>query len=100
MLMRPMRRPGLVTVILLAIAIAGVPILHNHPVIPGGDHPSVSAALTLPCAVCATTNARVTVAGPRISAPVPAPEVLAPMPVTAESVPLAAALSSRAPPSA
>ena len=100
MLMTRMRRSNQVLVLVLAIAFAAVPLIHQHPAIPGGDDLSLSAALTIPCAVCATTNARVIVAVPQISAPAPAVQRLVALPLAAPSIHSAAPLASRAPPSA
>src|SRR5687767_9712023 len=100
MLMTRMPHWNQMLVLVLAIAIAAVPLIHQHPVIPGGDGPSLSAALTIPCAVCATTNARVTVDVPHLSAPAPAVPHLIAVPLAVPSVHPSAPLASRAPPSA
>jgi hypothetical protein len=100
MLMTRIGRWNQVLVVVLAIAIAGLPLIHKHPVIPGGDDLSLSAAVTIPCAVCATTNARVIVAVPQISAPAPTVRHLVALPLAVPSIHPAAPLASRAPPSA
>jgi hypothetical protein len=101
MLMTLMRRWNAWPVLVLAIAIAALPIIHQHPVIPGSDQqPSLAEALNLPCAVCATTHARITVDVPRLAAPLPAAQPLGAAPAAVETVRSAAPLASRAPPAA
>lgn len=100
MLMPSMRRCNTVQVLILAIAIAGLPILHSHPAIPGLGHSSLAAAVNFPCAVCATANARVTVVVPQLAAPEAVVAELVQRPLLGEAVTEPASVPARAPPSA
>lgn len=97
--MRPMRR-WTQLLIALAILIAAQPLVHRHGVSSPGDHhdPALSSLAAVPCAVCATANARITVAAPSLHVVFAVVEELAGAPASLTSSRPAASLSSRAPP--
>ena len=87
--------------IILAIVVAAQPLVHRHNAAsPSDEHSSVSSALTAPCAVCATANARVTVAAPALNVSLRVVDELSPVPFVPVTLPAVADVPARAPPSA
>lgn len=100
--MRVTRRWTAVLMLLLATAVAGQPILHNHPLIPGPgpEQPSLSSAQGLSCAICAVSKGQTTVEPPVVNAAVQVVRELAVAPAVIPSSAVRSTLSSRAPPMA
>jgi hypothetical protein len=82
--------------VLVALLLAGQPLLHNHPLDSGGDAAKTSSASS--CAVCATGVGRLPSTTPSVAAPLAVLYTLA-TPALAPVVTIASlARSSRAPP--
>jgi hypothetical protein len=99
MLMAVMRRWNLTVVLIATIALATLPILHNHSLIPHGIGGSPSTS-TIQCAFCATTCARTTVAAPQLATPLAMAAEFVALTAPAVGVVFSGELSSRAPPAA
>jgi hypothetical protein len=99
MLMAAMRRWNQIVVLVAAIAIAALPLVHNHPLIPdAATHgPSIGVS-SIQCAICATRSAPAPVVAEMVSAPNEAESELFALSATAVSLDLFAAAGSRAPP--
>lgn len=98
MLMSLMRRWNVVLVLLLALSVAGQPSIHQHPLIPDGHDGGPAARVSLPCAICVTSTARVLVETPSILAPAPIIHELPTSSTPVRSIEHASAVPSRAPP--
>lgn len=98
--MRSMRRWNIVLLLVLAIAVASQPILHNHPLIPGSgpERPSISSSQTLPCAVCAVSKGRAIVERPVLGEVFRTTEEIAPSPELTFLSVVVPVPASRAPP--
>jgi hypothetical protein len=83
------KRLGLV--VLIAAAIAGVPVLHTHPL----TDTSVANSL---CAVCATANARIRSVAPMLPTPLLAERTFVPVAIVAHNQEPERPRASRAPP--
>ena len=83
------KRLGLI--VLIAAAIAAVPVLHTHPLT------DTSAANSL-CAVCATTSARITSVAPTLPVPLLAERTFVPVVPVAHDQEPQPPRASRAPP--
>jgi hypothetical protein len=94
-----MRRWNQIAVLVAAIAIAGLPLVHNHPLIPDAvtHGPSIGVS-NVQCAICATRNAPVPLVPDTAAAP-NAPEAeLVPLSPAVITLDLFSAAGSRAPP--
>src|SRR5687768_10446605 len=96
--MSPMRT-GRTLLIILAIVIAAQPLVHTHNAAsPADDHSSMSSAVSAPCAVCATANARVTVEAPALNVSLRVVDELCVAPAVPVTFSAVADLPARAPP--
>ena len=99
MLMVAMRRWNQIVILVAAIAIAALPLVHNHPLIPdAATHgPSISVS-TVQCAICATRNAPISTAPGLVAAPRSPEAELVPRPAAVITLDAFNAAGSRGPP--
>ena len=100
MLMSRMRRGNVVLLLLLALSVAGQPYVHQHPLIPETHGNGAASPVSLPCAICVTSTARVLVEVPRTIAPAATSQELVPSRTVIRLAAVASALPARAPPAA
>jgi hypothetical protein len=84
--------------VLVALLLAGQPLLHNHPLDGGSDATTRSAPSA--CAVCATGIGRLPLTAPVLSAPLSVIYELASAPIAAVVIIAPFTSGSRAPPAA
>lgn len=99
MLMPAMRRWNQLVVLVATIAIAGLPLIHNHPLIPdAATHgPSIGVS-SVQCAICATRNAPIPAVPGLVEGPTTPEAELVALPPAGVSLVAFNAAGSRAPP--
>jgi hypothetical protein len=93
-----MRITRLAILVILAAFLAVEPVVHSHPLVPGGGASDLSAPNV--CAICAVGTDKVIVAAPVVTAPVAVIGHVATTPLQPTTVETRVPLASRAPPAA
>ncbi|MCU1350313.1 MAG: hypothetical protein JWO56_3343 [Acidobacteria bacterium] len=92
-------RLKLVLLVVLTMAFAVEPTLHNHPLIPAAGDAAVSP-LANSCPACTVSTARLALTAPAVTAPTVVAYVLPALTEAAPAKPSALPRASRAPPTA